>query len=156
MPRKHRIPLFSTLQDVASDPEGKILLGSAISAVLVGTVVYMFLEDWYWLDALYFSVVTLATVGFGDLHPTTNEAKLFTVFYIIFGVGIIAGFVSEVARRRREQAPATPVLDGIERVEEDVETRRDRRRQAAASDVAPEAEAASGAAGPDRSGPTAV
>jgi hypothetical protein len=105
MARSHRIPFFSTLQDVAADPEGKILLGSAVSAIAVGTVVYSWLEHWDWLDALYFSVVTLATVGFGDLHPTTNEGKAFTIFYIIFGVGIIAGFVSEVARRRRDRAP---------------------------------------------------
>jgi hypothetical protein len=137
MARRHRVPLFSDLQDLASDPEGKILLGSAISAIAVGTVVYSFLEDWDWLDALYFSVVTLATVGFGDLHPTTNEAKLFTIFYIIFGVGIIAGFVSEVARRRREQLPPTPVLDGIERIEDEAaERRRARHPIASAPDEA--------------------
>jgi hypothetical protein len=120
MARKRRVPLFSDLQDLASDPEGKILLGSAVSAIAVGTVVYSFLEDWDWLDALYFSVVTLATVGFGDLHPATNEGKLFTIVYIIFGVGIIAGFVSEVARRRREQAPPTPpAIDEIEPLRRD-------------------------------------
>ena len=78
----------------------------------------MFLEGWSLLDALYFSVVTLATVGFGDLHPTTNEAKLFTIAYIIFGVGIIAGFVSTVAKHRTEVSRPTPVIDKVEHVEE--------------------------------------
>jgi hypothetical protein len=105
--------LFSTLRGLARDPEGKVLLGSAITTVAVGTVVYMVLEGWSAIDALYFSVVTLATVGFGDLHPTTDEAKLFTVGYIIFGVGILAGFVSEVARRRTDRT-STPVIDEVE------------------------------------------
>jgi len=60
----------------------------------------MFLEGWSPIDALYFSVVTLATVGFGDLHPTTDAAKLFTVIYILSGLGIIAGFLSEIPKYR--------------------------------------------------------
>ena len=51
MARSHRIPFFSTLQDVAADPEGKILLGSAVSAIAVGTVVYSWLEHWDWLES---------------------------------------------------------------------------------------------------------
>jgi hypothetical protein len=119
MPKKVRVPMFSTLHALARDPEGKILLATAITTVLIGTVVYMFLEGWSWVDALYFSVVTLATVGFGDLTPTTDLAKLFTVVYILTGVGIIAGFVSEVARRRQDRT-RTPVIDEIERIEDKV------------------------------------
>lgn len=53
--------------------------------LLVGTVVFRLLEKWSWVDAFYFSVVTLATVGYGDLAPKTEAAKLFTAFYILFG-----------------------------------------------------------------------
>jgi hypothetical protein len=153
-PRKVSVPMFSTLRALAGDPEGKVLLGSAITTLIVGTLVYMWLEGWSWIDALYFSVVTLATVGFGDLTPTTDLAKLFTIGYILAGVGIIAGFVSEVARRRSEKA-ATPVIDGIERMEvkvaEDVAERRDRSETSAPSEV--------GDKGPSSgtgTGPTAV
>ena len=45
-------------------------------------------------------MVTLATVRFGDLHPTTDAAKLFTVLYIISGLGIIAAFLSELTKYR--------------------------------------------------------
>jgi hypothetical protein len=152
--KKVRVPLFSTLHDVARDPEGKILLGTAITTIAVGTVVYMFLEGWDWIDALYFSVVTLATVGFGDLHPTTDLAKLFTVVYILTGVGIIAGFVSEVARRRRDRADS-PVLDEIEHVEDvvvaDATARRRSRRP-----VGNEAEDVSRVTGRGDAGPTVV
>jgi len=92
--------MFTPLRDLARQPEGKALVISAISTVAVGTVVYSILEGWSLLDSLYFCVVTLATVGFGDLHPTTDAAKLFTVGYIVVGVGIIAGFLSELGKQR--------------------------------------------------------
>jgi voltage-gated potassium channel len=92
--------MFSPLRDLARQPEGKALVISALSTVAVGTVVYSVLEGWSLLDSLYFCVVTLATVGFGDLHPTTDAAKLFTVGYIVIGVGIIAGFLSELGKQR--------------------------------------------------------
>jgi voltage-gated potassium channel Kch len=48
-----------------------ILLSFAITLVIVGTVVFHLLEKWSWIDSLYFTVITLATVGYGDLTPTT-------------------------------------------------------------------------------------
>jgi voltage-gated potassium channel len=102
--------MFRSLRAMFRDPEGKVLAVSAVTMIVVGTVAYIFLEGWSPIDALYFSVVTLATVGFGDLHPTTDAARLFTVFYIISGLGIIAAFLSELpkyrgeSRRRRGEA----------------------------------------------------
>ena len=92
--------MFSPLRDLARRPEGKALVISALMTVAVGTVVYSVLEGWSLLDSLYFCVVTLATVGFGDLHPTTELAKVFTIGYIVVGVGIIAGFLSELGKQR--------------------------------------------------------
>ena len=57
--------------------------------LLVGTLAYHWLEGWSYLDALYFCVITLATVGYGDLTPTTPIAKVFTIFYVINGVVIL-------------------------------------------------------------------
>jgi hypothetical protein len=92
--------MFSPMRELARRPEGKVLIASAVSTVAVGTVAYSLLEGWSLLDSLYFCVVTLATIGFGDLHPTTDLAKLFTVGYIVVGVGIIAGFLSELGKQR--------------------------------------------------------
>lgn len=92
--------MFRPLRALAREPEGKVLLVGAALTIAVGTIVYMALEGWSPVDALYFSVVTLATVGFGDLTPTTDAAKLFTVGYILAGVGIIAAFASELAKHR--------------------------------------------------------
>jgi voltage-gated potassium channel Kch len=66
----------------------------------VGTVFYHYVEGFSWIDAYYFSVVTLATVGYGDLAPRTATGKLFTTVYIFLGVGIIATYLSLLVRRR--------------------------------------------------------
>ena len=86
--------MFTALRSMLRDPEGKILLAWVVAQILLGTLVYGWLEGWSPVDALYFSVVTLATVGFGDLHPTTDAAKLFTVVYILVGLGVFAAFIA--------------------------------------------------------------
>ncbi len=78
----------------------RILLGLALGMLATGTVVYHFVEKFSWVDAYYFSVVTLATVGYGDLSPHTTFGKVFTTFYILAGVGIITTFVTYTMRRR--------------------------------------------------------
>jgi hypothetical protein len=75
-------------------------IGVALVGLLAtGTVFYSVVEHWDPLDALYFSVISLATVGYGDLAPTTPLGKLFTIFFVLAGVGVLVVFVSEVARQ---------------------------------------------------------
>lgn len=72
------------------------LLFLTTSVIGFGTIMYRYLEKWDWLDCLYFSVVTLTTVGYGDIAPSTSAGKLFTIFYIIIGLGIIINFIEIV------------------------------------------------------------
>lgn len=69
--------------------------------ILIGTVFYHFVEDLRWIDALYFSVVTLTTVGYGDFSPQTDIGKLFTVAYILNGIGIIFAFINALYEKRK-------------------------------------------------------
>jgi voltage-gated potassium channel Kch len=55
--------------------------------IFLGSTFYHFKEGWDWLDSIYFSVVTLATVGYGDFTPQTDVGKIFTMFYVFVGVG---------------------------------------------------------------------
>ncbi len=71
----------------------KMLAGAALGLLALGTIVYHYVEDWSWVDALYFSTVAVTTVGFGDLAPTTDGSKLFTVVYILTGIGIITTYL---------------------------------------------------------------
>jgi len=92
--------MFSALRAMLRSPEGKVIVVWATAHIVLGTLMYMWLEGWSPVDALYFSVVTLATVGFGDLHPTSAVSKLFTVLYILFGLGVLAAFISELTKQR--------------------------------------------------------
>src|SRR3954452_19229286 len=65
--------------------------------LLIGTIFYSFQEGWGLIDAFYFSVTTLTTVGLGDPAPATPVGKLFTVGYILSGLGLIAGFINAIA-----------------------------------------------------------
>jgi len=64
--------------------------------IAFGSSVYHYLEGWSWIDSVYFSIITLTTIGYGDFSPQTDEGKVFTMFYIIIGVGIILSFVNTV------------------------------------------------------------
>jgi hypothetical protein len=82
------------------DHQFRILAGFAVGLLVVGTVVYRLLEDWSWVDSLYFSVVAVTTVGFGDLTPSTDVSKLFTVVYILSGITIITTYLRMRMSRR--------------------------------------------------------
>lgn len=81
---------------VLRDPRTRALPFIAFGVVFAGTVFYWIAEDWTLIQALYFSVVTLTTVGFGDLAPTTDLTRLVTVFYILIGVGILLALITAV------------------------------------------------------------
>jgi hypothetical protein len=88
------------------DAEFRALLFVLVGLLVSGTIFYSTVEGWGLLDSLYFCVTTLATVGFGDLHPTTPLSKVFTMIYIVLGVGVFIAFITKVTaqetRRRRE------------------------------------------------------
>jgi len=94
-----------------SDPDFRTLIVLVFFTLLSGTIFYSLAEGWSLVDAFYFSVTTLTTVGLGDLSPTTTVGKLFTVVYIFTGLGLVAGFISTIGmetlsrrtRRRRNE-----------------------------------------------------
>lgn len=92
--------IFANKRDKATRRHYWILVALAIFTLGLGTVVYRFIEQLSWVDAYYFSVVTLITVGYGDITPQTDFGKIFTTFYIIIGVGIISLFIRTVIQER--------------------------------------------------------
>ena len=80
------------------DPEFRALFILVIVLLLTGMLFYARVEGWSLLDSLYFSVTTLTTVGYGDLSPSTPASKIFTMVYVLLGIGILVGFLERVAR----------------------------------------------------------
>jgi voltage-gated potassium channel len=70
-------------------------IGLIALAVLCGGALFFHkIEHWSWLNSFYFCTITLTTVGYGDFVPTTDAGKLFYIFYVLAGIGIIATFAN--------------------------------------------------------------
>ena len=102
--------LWRAVVAVWRDPETKALPVAAGALVLTGTLFFWRFEDWTIIEALYFCVVTLTTVGYGDLSPTTAGTQIFTIVYILTGFGVLVALLTSVAqqymRHKAEDAPA--------------------------------------------------
>ena len=59
-----------------------------LSVLLIGTLGYMIISGYSFIDALYMTVITVTTVGFSEVKPLTPEDKVFTIFLIITSVVI--------------------------------------------------------------------
>ncbi len=75
------------------DKDYRKLLLSSFSMLGIGTVFYHYQEGWTWVDSIYFSFISLTTVGFGDITPGTDLGKIFTIFYLTIGIGLILSFI---------------------------------------------------------------
>ncbi len=91
------VGLLSIIKQLAKDRDFRNLTIFVIVTILVGTVFYHEIEGWGWIDSVYFCVTTLTTVGYGDIYPITDAGKIFTVLYIIIGIGILLGYIKVVA-----------------------------------------------------------
>lgn len=60
-----------------------------VGVLIVGVLGYHLIEGWNFLDSIYMTVITLASVGYGETHPLTTKGRVFTMFLIFSGFGII-------------------------------------------------------------------
>lgn len=72
---------------------------SILALISFGTWAFRLLEDWTWAESFYFSVATLTTVGYGDIHPTSDESRVFTALFILVGVGIVIAALTSIGSR---------------------------------------------------------
>jgi voltage-gated potassium channel len=93
------VAFLRILRNALKDPAFGALTTSVVIVLAVGTSFYAVFEDWGVLDSLYFSVVALTTVGFGDVAPETALAKAFTILYIFVGLGLLMTFVTTIVQR---------------------------------------------------------
>lgn len=84
----------------------KIYLTVFTVLLLAGVSGFMVIENFSFTDALYFTIVTMATVGYGDIHPQTDIGKLLALIIIIGGVGTFLGVIASITDffvNRREE-----------------------------------------------------
>ena len=73
------------------------VIGMVLVLLSSGTIGYMLLEGWNWHDALFMTVITLSTVGYGEVRPLTGLGESFTIVLILLGVGGVAYTFSTLA-----------------------------------------------------------
>lgn len=59
------------------------------AVLLIGSAGYRIIEGWSLIDSCYMTVITLATVGYGEIHPLSTAGRIFTIFLILGGVGTV-------------------------------------------------------------------
>ncbi len=109
--------MYSTLEQKYKRIQKELTAGTiALAGVfLVGTLWYKFIEGWSWEDAAYMTIITLATVGYGEIQPLGARGRLFTIALILMGVisigyivnrfteAVIEGYFQQGIRLRRQR-----------------------------------------------------
>ena len=73
-------------------------LGAVALLVIAGTVIFRFVEKFSWLDSLYFVVVTLTTVGYGDIAPQTAVGKIMAMGFMIVGIAALTSLITGISQ----------------------------------------------------------
>jgi len=104
---------YKRMRIVFGNPELRGLFLFTGIIVVLGALFYHKVEGWNYFNSLYFTVITLTTIGYGDFVPVTPLGKMFTIIYVFLGLGVLAMFISTVAeyslqeqRQRRETKKA--------------------------------------------------
>jgi voltage-gated potassium channel len=109
--------VYSTLEQKYQRLLQELIAGALVlfGVALIGTLWYRLVEGWSWSDAVYMTVITLATVGYGETNPLGTRGRLFTIALILMGVmtigyivnrfteAIIQGYFQEGIRLRQRR-----------------------------------------------------
>jgi hypothetical protein len=88
------------LRGIWDDDDSRSILLAAVWLLFGGTIIFMILESLSILDAFYFSFITLATIGYGDIAPQTDLGKIATIIYSVAGLGILAALFSTIGAQK--------------------------------------------------------
>jgi len=91
------IRLSKALRLSFQDHEFRALAFLILLLQISGTIFYTQEEGWSIVDALYFCVMTMSTVGYGDLAPTSDISKIFTIIFSILSIGLFVSAISKLA-----------------------------------------------------------
>ncbi|RCW86652.1 potassium channel family protein [Paracoccus lutimaris] len=83
----------------AAFTSARVRLLLLLTATLIGlaSTAFHHVEGWRWLDSIYFSVITIATIGYGDIVPKTDPGKIITIVYVLCGLGLFVATATAIA-----------------------------------------------------------
>lgn len=71
-------------------PEIQLTIGVLLVTLTIGTIGYMVFERWTFVNSFYMAVITLTTVGYGEVEPLSEQGRIFSIFLIFGGVTVLA------------------------------------------------------------------
>ena len=77
-----------------------LIVFALVLLISLSTIFFHYTEGWDLLDSYYFTIVTVATVGYGDFTPKTDAGKIGATLVIIIGIGLFSAFASMLLKRR--------------------------------------------------------
>jgi voltage-gated potassium channel Kch len=102
--------------------ESTVVLGAtALLALIALCAVLVHLEEgWSWIDSFYFAIVSITTVGYGDLVPRQEATRLFLIFYLPLGIGVALTVLASMGTKflDRQRQRLERVHDAMEPHEE--------------------------------------
>ncbi|KAA0956177.1 potassium channel family protein [Planococcus kocurii] len=103
--------MLKTFFQLIRNKEFQVLLGLTMMILVSGTIFYSTVEGFSVVDALYFSVTILTTVGSATLEPSTDFGKIFTIFYTITGIGVMLSLILQLSIQMRNEKKRPVVKD---------------------------------------------
>ena len=92
------VSLLPAIIEAFRNPRVQALLLICVLIATCQALVFARIEGWRFLDGFYFSVVSMATVGYGDLAPRTSLGKIFAMAFLIVGIGVFVLTVTSIAQ----------------------------------------------------------
>lgn len=78
-----------------------VLLSVVVAIVVFSTWFYHIVEGWSYLNSMYYVIVTLGTVGYGDFTPTTDIGKIYAMLLIVGGITTFGVFAQQLLKRQQ-------------------------------------------------------
>ena len=90
--------LLKAIRGGYADPEFRALFLLMLLLLISGTIFYVSEESWSIVDALYFCIMIMSTIGHSELFTTSSVSKIFTILYSPIAIGVFIGAAAKLAQ----------------------------------------------------------